>query len=252
MQDSSSRSSRIGQGTTIQGTVSGSGDLEIAGFVHGSITVDGEVAVEDSGRVRAVIDGRSVSVRGAVAGDLRATESIVLESGARVVGDLAAPSVGIRPGGLLRGHVSTSGAPATPARSSAARSSSARSSSARSSSARGSSARSSSARSSSARKSTRAKSPEPEMARDEFENDELPDSEQPAAAGRPSPGRRGGASAPAPRMPNLTKKTGSARSGEPKASRNTKQAPRARKAAPAPVVPSLKKGAKGTVRRRAR
>ncbi len=48
-------------------------------------------------------------MRGAVAGDVSADEAIVLEPGARVLGDLGAPQIGIRPGAMVRGNVSTGG-----------------------------------------------------------------------------------------------------------------------------------------------
>jgi len=50
------------------------------------------------------VSARRIVVRGAVKGDLVASESIVLEEGARVVGDLRAPRIAIA-GGLVRGYV---------------------------------------------------------------------------------------------------------------------------------------------------
>ncbi len=100
---------KIGRGTVVRGKISGDGHVEIDGRVEGAITVDGEITVGDFGRVKAdgAVSGHSIWVHGAVAGSLQASHTVVLEQGARVVGDLSAPSVGIRPGGLLRGHVST-------------------------------------------------------------------------------------------------------------------------------------------------
>jgi hypothetical protein len=46
-------------------------------------------------------------VRGAVRGDLVGEEGIVLEEGARVVGDVRAPRVHIAAGALVRGYVDT-------------------------------------------------------------------------------------------------------------------------------------------------
>lgn len=112
-------SSKIGRTTVIVGSVRGSGDVEIEGRIEGIVDVEGDVALLDSARVRideGALAGRAVTIRGAVAGGIRGGASIVLEEGARVVGDLVAPTIGIRPGGLLRGHVTTSDAPAAPAR----------------------------------------------------------------------------------------------------------------------------------------
>jgi cytoskeletal protein CcmA (bactofilin family) len=102
--------SRLGRGVVIRGSIRGEGDIEIEGRVEGVLDVDGDVTLAESARVRVEegdLAGRRVSIRGAVLGNIRGASAIVLEEGARVVGDLAAPSIGIRPGGLLRGHVST-------------------------------------------------------------------------------------------------------------------------------------------------
>jgi cytoskeletal protein CcmA (bactofilin family) len=111
--------STIGRGTHVRGSVRGEGDLEIQGRVEGSVAVTGELSIAEGALIRSDVSGRRVIIQGAVAGNVSATESIVLEAGARVVGDLGAPQIGIRPGALVRGNVST-GAPlaaaAAPAR----------------------------------------------------------------------------------------------------------------------------------------
>jgi cytoskeletal protein CcmA (bactofilin family) len=99
----------IGRGARVRGRLNGSGDLEIQGHVDGDVVVDGEVTVDAHGLVGASVSGRRLVVRGAVKGDLSADESIALESGARVVGDVKAPRVAIAPGALVRGYVQTAG-----------------------------------------------------------------------------------------------------------------------------------------------
>lgn len=102
--------STIGRGTTIRGSVRSDGDLDIHGFVEGSVTVKGELVIAETALIKSDVSGHRVIVRGAVAGNVSADELIVVEAGARIVGDIGAPQVGIRPGGLIRGHVAT-GAP---------------------------------------------------------------------------------------------------------------------------------------------
>jgi cytoskeletal protein CcmA (bactofilin family) len=102
--------STIGRGTTIRGSIRGDGDLDLHGFVEGSVTVAGELLIGETALVKSDVSARRVIVRGAVAGNVSAEELIVLEAGARVVGDIGAPQVGIRPGALVRGNVAT-GAP---------------------------------------------------------------------------------------------------------------------------------------------
>src|SRR5688572_21202262 len=102
--------STIGRGTTIRGSIRGDGDLDLHGYVEGSVNVQGELLIGETALVKSDVFGRRIIVRGAVAGNVSATELIVLEPGARVVGDIGAPQIGIRPGALVRGNVAT-GAP---------------------------------------------------------------------------------------------------------------------------------------------
>ena len=108
--------STIGRGTTIRGNVRADGDLDVHGRVEGAIVVKGELSIAETALIKSDVSGRRVIVRGAIAGNVSADESLILEPGARVVGDLSAPRIGIRPGALLRGHVSTDGStpPARP------------------------------------------------------------------------------------------------------------------------------------------
>jgi cytoskeletal protein CcmA (bactofilin family) len=113
----------IGRTTRVRGRVTGATDLEVQGFVDGEISVSGDVTVDAHGLVGAGVRGRRLVVRGAVKGDLSADEAILLEDGARVVGDVRAPRVAIAPGALVRGFVETIGeapALARPARTAAA------------------------------------------------------------------------------------------------------------------------------------
>jgi cytoskeletal protein CcmA (bactofilin family) len=112
--------STIGRGTTIRGNIRGDGDLDVHGRVDGSVTVKGELSISETALVKSDVSARRVVVRGAVAGNVTADDSLVLEAGARVVGDLSAPRIGIRPGALLRGNVTTVGAENAPIRARAA------------------------------------------------------------------------------------------------------------------------------------
>jgi cytoskeletal protein CcmA (bactofilin family) len=103
----------IGKGARVRGKISGTATLEIHGHVEGEIDVDGDLTVGDGGTVASDLAGRRVVVRGAVKGDVTGQEAVVLEDGAKVVGDVRAPRVAIAPGALVRGYVETSGAGAS-------------------------------------------------------------------------------------------------------------------------------------------
>ncbi|MBK8940551.1 MAG: polymer-forming cytoskeletal protein [Polyangiaceae bacterium] len=196
--------SRIGSGTVIRGTLRGSGDVEIEGRVEGVVDVQGDVTLQTTARVRiedGALAGSRVTVRGAVLGSIRGETSVVLEDGARVVGDLVAPTIGIRPGGLLRGHVSTGDAPDSQAL-------------------------------------TRGRA------------ERAPARATPARAPR-------AVAAPAPRpkapSPKATARAATPRAVEEPVYVEPVEAPRGRSrrdAAPAPVMPSLRKGAKGQMKRK--
>jgi len=99
----------ISAGTVIRGRIKAEVDLQVRGHVEGAIEADGVVTIASGAAVSSDVSGRSVHVAGAAAGNLTATDRIMLEDGARVVGDLSAPSIGIQPGALLRGRVETGG-----------------------------------------------------------------------------------------------------------------------------------------------
>jgi cytoskeletal protein CcmA (bactofilin family) len=97
----------IGRTTRVRGRVSGDGDFQIEGLVVGEIVTSGNVTIDAHGMVGANVRGRRLVVRGAVQGDLLGEEAVVLEDGARVVGDVRAPRVAIASGALMRGEVQT-------------------------------------------------------------------------------------------------------------------------------------------------
>ncbi len=108
----------IGRTTRVRGRVTGAVDLHVEGFVDGEIAVSGDVTVDAHGLVGASVQGRRLVVRGAVKGDLLGEEAVVLEDGARVVGDVRAPRVAIAAGALVRGYVETGEGNGAPARAS--------------------------------------------------------------------------------------------------------------------------------------
>ncbi|PIE06344.1 MAG: hypothetical protein CSA75_00075, partial [Sorangium cellulosum] len=109
----------IGQATFIRGNVRGDGDLSVAGRIEGTIEVQGEVVFEETSLIQSDVSADRIVVRGALAGDLHATNTIVLGVGAKVVGDIDAPCIRIEEGALFRGRIEMGeGQPAASARKS--------------------------------------------------------------------------------------------------------------------------------------
>lgn len=97
----------IGTGGVVRGHVRGEGDVEIEGRVEGDVDVVGSVTIQPGALIRATVRAGRVVVRGAVVGNVHGEQSVALEEGARVVGDIFAPSIGVGRGALLRGKLDT-------------------------------------------------------------------------------------------------------------------------------------------------
>ena len=101
----------IGVSTVVRGNVSGEGELDLLGRVEGDVTMGGDVVVGEQARIDGKLTGAQVSVSGTVMGDIRGTDAVAVEAGARVVGDISSPRIGIGEGALVRGLVRTDGEP---------------------------------------------------------------------------------------------------------------------------------------------
>jgi cytoskeletal protein CcmA (bactofilin family) len=96
----------IGPSISIVGDVVGEEDLTILGRVEGKIDLPKNcVTVGQSGRVKADIHARVVSVAGEVHGNLVASEQILIRRTATMLGNLTAPRVGLEDGCSFRGSV---------------------------------------------------------------------------------------------------------------------------------------------------
>ena len=96
----------IGSSIKIVGDVSGDEDLTILGKIEGKIVLPKHsVTIGQSGRVKADIQAKFVSVAGEVHGNLVAAEQIVIRKTATMLGNLTAPRVGLEDGCRFRGSV---------------------------------------------------------------------------------------------------------------------------------------------------
>ena len=103
----------ISQKIKIDGTLSGSGEIVVNGYVHGSVDGEDRVQVAEQGRVEASVHGRTIVVAGHVTGNITADDRIELERTARVVGDITAPRILIHDGATFRGQVNMKKPPTT-------------------------------------------------------------------------------------------------------------------------------------------
>lgn len=106
-----SEGTTIGPDIQVSGRVDGEEDLRIEGRIDGAISLTETVFVETSGVVVAQVEARDVVVSGIVIGDVTATNSVTLNSGAKLVGNISAPRLIIADGAAFRGEVAMGDAP---------------------------------------------------------------------------------------------------------------------------------------------
>jgi len=97
----------------LKGELTASTDVEIRGEVEGMLRLDGHhLAVAKAGQVIAEVSARSVWIAGQVAGNVTASERIVIACGGYVLGDLCAPSIQLEDGSRFTGGINRQCAPA--------------------------------------------------------------------------------------------------------------------------------------------
>jgi len=109
----------IGPTITIKGDLSGEEDLLIEGRVEGKIDLPRHsVTVGKSGRIKADVFGKMITVEGEVEGNLFGEEQLVLRQSSTVRGNITAPRVSLEDGANFKGSIDMSSkekvAPALP------------------------------------------------------------------------------------------------------------------------------------------
>lgn len=95
----------LGPRDQLVGRLTIEGDLRIQGSVEGEVHASGDVDIAERSTVRASIEGRNVSVRGEVVGDLVARERLVLAGSGTLNGNVRVARLAIEDGATLNGNV---------------------------------------------------------------------------------------------------------------------------------------------------
>ena len=99
------KESVIGNDLSIEGTISGNGNVRLAGRFTGDVTVDGTVSIEPGAKLAGGVRATTVTIAGELEGNvLQATRVDVLPSGA-LTGDVKADTLTIAAGSRVRGHM---------------------------------------------------------------------------------------------------------------------------------------------------
>lgn len=95
----------IGNAITIRGNLSGSEDLVVEGRIEGTVALSSHLTVDAAGSVEADVDVDSLTVHGALLGDIRSARVVSISAGARVLGNVTAGSVVIEDGAHFKGRI---------------------------------------------------------------------------------------------------------------------------------------------------
>jgi cytoskeletal protein CcmA (bactofilin family) len=95
----------VGRNTRIRGRVEGTGGLQIAGEVAGDVRVTGTVAIETGGAVVGNITASAVTVDGTLNGDVTSEGAVLLRAGAQVEGNMAGSEVALEEGASFSGRI---------------------------------------------------------------------------------------------------------------------------------------------------
>jgi cytoskeletal protein CcmA (bactofilin family) len=104
----------VGPAIAIRGRIEGEEDLRVEGRIEGSIALTETLYVEPSGVVIAEVEARDVVVSGVIIGDVTAANSVTLNKGAKLVGNIRTPRLIIADGAAFRGDVTMDGEEAPP------------------------------------------------------------------------------------------------------------------------------------------
>lgn len=100
------KTTTIGKGITIKGTIQAQEPVTIAGTVNGDVLAsDFDVIVEAGAHVDGAVTARSITVRGRSSGRLIAREVVRVLESARVKADIRSPRLALEEGATFNGQV---------------------------------------------------------------------------------------------------------------------------------------------------
>ena len=106
---------RIGPRDELRGTLRVEGDLRIEGRVEGELHATGDIEVEAGATVNALVEGRNVTVRGTLNGNVLADVKLNVHGTGTIHGDVRTPRLRVDDGTVVNGSITMqpeSGSPA--------------------------------------------------------------------------------------------------------------------------------------------
>ena len=99
------KESHIASDLTIEGKISGTGHVRIAGRFKGDVQVEGNVTLDTGARLEGHVKASVVVVSGELIGNIENAKRVDVQEGGVIVGDVKAGSITVAAGSRMRGHV---------------------------------------------------------------------------------------------------------------------------------------------------
>lgn len=99
------RSSSLGAGIVVEGTISGREELTLEATVKGKINLEADLRIGPNAKVEASVHARNIVVEGTLTGDISADARVELTPSAKVDGNIKAPKIVVAEGAMFKGAV---------------------------------------------------------------------------------------------------------------------------------------------------
>ncbi|MBR2214221.1 MAG: polymer-forming cytoskeletal protein [Selenomonadaceae bacterium] len=94
----------IGKSTRLHGEITGEGNIRIDGTVEGTISIEGNAVIGESGNVEGDIKAANLVVSGTVTGNANIEGNLCIQATGQLVGDVKVKSFNIEDGGIFMGR----------------------------------------------------------------------------------------------------------------------------------------------------
>ena len=93
----------LGEGTTIEGNLTSTGDLRIDGIVNGNVETKGKCVLGLSGKIVGNIHAKSCDISGKVDGNVKVADLLLVKSSGKINGDINTAKIVVENGGEFNG-----------------------------------------------------------------------------------------------------------------------------------------------------
>ena len=93
----------LSEGVKFEGKLSSNGNLRIDGEFDGELVINGNLTLGDKSKSKGLVHANSITCGGEISGTIEASEKLILESSAKVEGDISAKILIINEGANFKG-----------------------------------------------------------------------------------------------------------------------------------------------------